>query len=219
MGRKIALGCMGLIVLVLVAGGFFVYSFVYRPFQVFLGTLEEIHAANEQIENQEPYTPPTDGELTEEQVARFVAVQNELKAGLEGKLAELEEKYEDVGEEWQERDPTFREVLQAAQEAMRLYADAKRMQVEALNRENFSLAEYHFVRGAFYRSLGHELFGYNLDQLAELASEGELGMNLSQLEKVREQPREAEVPEKNRQLVAPYAEQAEDWLVFAWFGL
>jgi U3 small nucleolar ribonucleoprotein component len=99
-----------------------------------------------------------------------------------------------------------------------LYADAKQIQVEALNEHDFSLSEYRFVQQSFYNALGMELFSYNIDQIAEAASQGNFNMNLEEYEK-QQAEMEQQVPQINRELVSQYADSAENWLVFSWWGL
>jgi hypothetical protein len=97
------------------------------------------------------------------------------------------------------------------------YADAKQIQVDALNNHDFSLQEYRFVQQSFYQALGVELFSYNIDQIAASASEGNFDMDMTQYENMQEQMNQ--IPEQNRELVSPYAEDAENWITFAWWGL
>ena len=217
MGKKIALGCLGVGLLVLVGGGFFGYNYVVKPMMGSVSSLQNIHEKNTQITNQQPYSAPQDGELSANQVDRFVNVQREIRQGLENVLTEFQEKYEDMGQEWEERDPSIREMMNVWGDLVGLYSDAKQVQVDALNNEGFSLEEYRFVQQSFYQALGVELFSYNIDQIAKSAAEGNFELNMEEFEAAQEQMRE--VPERNRELVAPYADSAEDWLVFAWWGL
>lgn len=217
MGKKIALGCLGVGLLVLVGGGFFGYNYVVKPMMGSVSSLQNIHEKNTQITNQQPYTPPQDGELSSNQVDRFVDVQREIRQGLENVLTEFQEKYEDMGQEWEDRDPSIREMMNVWGDLVGLYSDAKQVQVDALNNAGFSLEEYRFVQQSFYQALGVELFSYNIDQIAKQAAEGDFQFNMEEFEAAQEQMRE--VPDRNRELVAPYADSAEDWLVFAWWGL
>ncbi|MCC5789034.1 MAG: hypothetical protein JJT75_05325 [Opitutales bacterium] len=224
MAKKFFLGCFGIVALVFVAGGILAYTMVYRPLQTGLASLEEIHKANERIENQEFYEPPQDGELTPEQVDRFVTTQRMISQRLEQKITFLQEEYEELGDEWQDREPSIREVMAAWGDIVQLYADAKAIQVDALNEENFSLSEYEFVRSTFYRSIGMELFPYRIDAIAEAAGERQSMMDLGDLRNFEQFEQEfqeipEEVMEKNRELAAEYSEEVEEWLLFSWWGL
>ena len=144
-------------------------------------------------------------------------MQREIRQNLENVLTEFQEKYDELGQELENRDPTLREMMNVWGDLIGLYSDAKQVQVNALNNAGFSLEEYRFVQQSFYQALGVELFSYNIDQIARAAAEGNISLNMEEFEAAEQQMRE--VPERNRQLVAPYADSAEDWVVFAWWGL
>lgn len=218
MGKKIAIGCLVIGLVVLIGGGLLTYNFVYKPVMGSVSSLQEIHEKNEQIDNQSPYQAPADNELTENQVERFVAVQKQIQQGIEDRLAEFEQKYEELDTELQNREPTITEIMNAWGDIVDLYSDAKQIQVEALNEHDFSLSEYRFVQQSFYSALGMELFSYNIDQIAASASEGNFNMNLEEFEK-QQAEMEQQVPQINRELVSQYADSAENWLVFSWWGL
>lgn len=218
MGKKIAIGCLVIGLVVLIAGGLLTYNFVYKPVMGSVSSLQEIHEKNEQIDNQSAYQAPADNELSENQVERFVAVQSQIQQGIEDRLAEFEQKYEELDTELQNREPTITEIMNAWGDIVDLYSDAKQIQVEALNEYDFSLSEYRFVQQSFYNALGMELFSYNIDQIAEAASQGNFNMNLEEYEK-QQAEMEQQVPQINRELVSQYADSAENWLVFSWWGL
>lgn len=218
MGKKIALGCLGVALVLLIGGGLLTYNYIYKPVMGSVSSLHEIHEKNEQIQNKSTYQPPADNELTENQVERFVTVQKEIQIGVEERLSEFQEKYEELGDEIENRDPTISEIMGAWGDIVDLYSDAKQIQIEALNKHDFSLREYQFVQQSFYQALGVELFSYNIDQIAEAASEGDFNMNLEEYEKQQKEMGE-EVPEANRRLVSQYSESADSWLVFSWWGL
>lgn len=218
MGKKIAIGCLVIGLVVLIGGGLLTYNFVYKPVMGSVSSLQEIHEKNEQIDNQSAYQAPADNELTENQVERFVAVQKQIQQGIEDRLAEFEQKYEELDTELQNREPTITEIMNAWGDIVDLYSDAKQIQVEALNEHDFSLSEYRFVQQSFYSALGMELFSYNIDQIAASASEGNFNMNLEEFEK-QQAEMEQQVPQINRELVSQYADSAENWLVFSWWGL
>lgn len=211
-------GCLGAVALVVVAGGVLAYFFIARPVMSGLSAFEEIHQSNERIDNRDSYEPLASGELTRSQVERFVAVQRAIHEQMEQRLTRFEEKYRQVSEEWEQRQPGYREALQVWTDLGKLYAEVKTIQVDALNAQDFSLEEYHYVRRSFYQSMGLGLVSYNLDAIAEAASEGSMGTDF---ENYRSEWSELpdETLEKNRELVSEYTDQAEEWLVFAWWGL
>lgn len=216
MGKKIALGCLGFFLIVVAAGGYFGYQFI-KPFMGGFSSLEQISEANNRISNQTDYRPPVSGELSENQVTRFAAVQQDLLTGLEERMADFQQKYEEIGADWSDRDPTFREMANVWGDLFDLYRDAKEIQVDALNRHGFSLDEYRFVQTSFYQALGVELLSFNIDRIAEAAKDGIFDLDM---EEFREVQREMDqVPDVNRSLVAPFADSSEAWVAFAWIGL
>lgn len=221
MGKKIALGCLGVGLLLLIGGGLLTYNYIYKPVMGSVSSLQEIHETNTQIDNTSTYETPADNELTENQVERFVAVQKQIQTGIEGRLEEFQQKYEELDQELQSenREPGIGEIMNAWGDIVDLYSDAKQIQVEALNDYDFSLQEYRYVQQSFYSALGMELFSYNIDQIAEAASQGNFNdLNLEQFEK-QQAELEQRVPEINRELVSEYADSAETWLIFSWWGL
>jgi len=217
MGKKIALGCLGIGLIILIGGGYFAYTSFVKPLMSSVTVLEDIDQANTQIEDQSTYNPPEGGELNENQVERFVEAQKEIRQGLEARLGEFQQKYEELSAELENRQPTFNEITGAWSDMIQMYADAKQIQVDALNSHDFSLQEYRYVQQSFYKALGVELFSYNIDQIAASASEGNFNMDMSEYENMQEQMNQ--IPERNRELVSPYAEDAESWITFAWWGL
>lgn len=218
MGKKIVFGCLGVGLLVLIVGGYLFYTNVMKPISGAVGSFKEINEANEQVVNRASYEPPPSGEMTADQVERFVAVQSQIRERLDDRLNAFQEKYDELSEDLKGRDPSFRQIMNVLGDVAKLYGDAKRIQVEEINKVGFSLDEYRFVQRSFYRALNMELFAYNLDAIARVAGEGDINIDLDELEQAQEDVRE-EVPEKNRELVAPYAESAEEWIKFAWWGL
>lgn len=221
MGKKIALGCLGIGMLLLIGGGFLAYNYIYKPVVGSVESLQEIHETNNQIQDQSAYEVPADNAMTEQQVERFVAVQKQIQNGIEERLTEFQQKYEELEQELQSQnqEPGLTEIMNVWGDIVNLYADAKQIQVDALNDYDFSLQEYRFVQQSFYSALGTELFSYDIDQIAEAASEGNFNnMNLEQFEQ-KQTEMEQQVPEINRELVSQYADSAENWMVFAWWGL
>jgi hypothetical protein len=221
MGKKIALGCLVVFLVVVIGGGYWGYTSFLKPVVSNLGSIQnsaqQINEKNNQIRNQSSYTPPQSGEITPRQVDNFVSIQQEIRRGLENVLGEFQEKYDELGQQWEQREPTFREMMNVGGDLLAMYSDAKQVQVDAINNAGLSLEEYRFVQQSFYHALGVELFSYNIDQIARAAAEGNINVNMEEFEAAQEQMRE--VPERNRELVAPFADSAEDWLVFAWWGL
>lgn len=212
--KKALLGCAGVaLVLFLVAGGA-IYYFA-KPFvSDYIGgitQLAELTEMNERIENKASYTPPEDEELSRAQVERFLQVQRQMKEEMGRRFDELKAKYEHIEQEG--RDANYREVLGAWRDLSDLFLEAKRTQVDALNEQGFSLEEYDWVRTAVYRAASMEIPTQRFDELIEAAKdEGERAESV-------EAYQADTVPEQNRSLVEPYAEELQENAGLAWFGL
>jgi len=208
MKKKFALGCLIVAIAVIVVGGGAAYFYIIRPLTntvkaaTELGRISEIEA---RVSNKRSFTAPTDGELKASDVERYLNVTRAVSAGLKGKAAELENKYAQLVDD--DSNPSVRQVINAYGDIIRLVVQAKELQVKALNAEGFSLAEYSWVRGEVYQAAG---IGYHALDLTAL-SEGEVD------ETQNADPQEA--PAKNVALVAPYADELNEYMPLAVFGL
>jgi hypothetical protein len=90
--------------------------------------------------------------------------------------------------------------------------DGKRAQVAALNDTGFSLEEYSWVRQQVYAAAGLALAQMDLRDIANAAQSGEREIPVEKTEA-------GDVPERNRELVKPYADKLREWLAFGFFGL
>lgn len=215
--RNVLLGCGCFVLLAVLVGGAAFYWFVVRPTREGLAKVEELSRMEERVEDQSPYDPPADRRLTEEQVERFVAVHQAVREDLGPRWAELQARFEDTdGGAGQE--PSFTEVFGFWRELGGIATDAKRRQVEALNEQGFSLAEYEWVREQAYAALGMEQLAVGIDEMVEAMKEGGGLQGVGDLEEQQRRIEEA-VPPENRELVEPYREQLEEWAPLAMFGL
>ena len=221
--KKGCIGCLGVGAVLLLAGVILLYTLFLRPVMDGVSALRDIHKVNEEIENQAVYQSPQSDELTAEQVERFVAVQSEIHERLGPRYAEFQEKFEELaalGEN--HRELSFFELLNRGLEISQLYNEAKKVQVDALNRQDFSLDEYHWVRQSFYRAVGVELASFNIDEIAKTASEDPqslLNLDIESFQEQQDTTLRTEVPSRNRELVRPYAEQIDEWMMYARWGL
>lgn len=214
--RNVLLGCGCLVLVAVIVGGAAFYYFAIRPTRQALAKVDELSRMDEAVEDQSPYDPPADGRLTAEQVERFIAVQDAVREDLGPRWEELQARFEDA-DAGAGQEPSFREVFGFWRELGGLATDAKRRQVEALNEQDFSLAEYEWVREQVYAALGMEQLAVGIDEMVEAMKDGGLGG----LGDVEEQQRRLEgaVPPENRELVEPHREQLEEWAPLAMFGL
>ncbi len=206
MGKKIAIGCLSVFLLVVVVGGGFVYFKFLRPAQQAFSAAKQVAQFQELdrgVKLKASYAAPADGVMEAAQVERYLAVHDQLKATLQGKLEELDKRYEEIREG--DRQPGFGDLARAWADMANLLVTAKKAQVDALNDSRFSLSEYDWVRGQVLRAAG---YSFSQVDLASLGSENGVL-----------QAQDAPVPAENVELVKPIVERLDTALALAAFGL
>lgn len=221
--KKLLVGCLAIVVLagVLLAVGSYLLYRAATPYiedaRTALTALSELAEIDAQLETTAPYDPPATGELTADQVERFVRVQEHVRRALGQRMKEIEEKYKQF--EANRRggsDPSLRELMQGLGDFAGVFVQARRFQVEALNAERFSQAEYWWVRNRILEAAGFEATsGIDFRKFEEAIREG-TGLTWP----ADRRPTSAiHVPPVNRELVKPLLNRLGDWLPFAFFGL
>ncbi|MEE4303205.1 MAG: hypothetical protein V2J19_03550 [Wenzhouxiangella sp.] len=204
--KKLLVGCLVVMVVLVLAGGTAGYFFVVKPtWDAAVGVKElvqEYAELNEQIEHQDGFEPPQDGGISSEQFQRFLVAQRDMRQAMEGELEALEQRLDAMKQEMEaeNREAGIGEMFTAYQDLGELLIKAKRAQVEALNRYNFSLQEYLYVRNQTYRALGQEV---------AVASFGDQAP----------QVRSFQVPDEVVEMVSPHKEELMEGYTFAWFGI
>jgi hypothetical protein len=217
--KKLAIGCLVVAAVLVVALGVGSY-FLYRaasPYIAGLRELGEIAQLDRGIANTADYSPPDSGELTEEAVRRFVSVQEAIEARLRDRVNELRRRIETIDRavKDQDRDASPTEILAAMSGLAAVLADGKRAQVEALNKAGFSRREYEWVRRQVYQAAGLVLSELNFADPESMARAAQDSGGLLR----RVTRADAEVPARNKALVAPYVERLKSWLAFGMAGL
>lgn len=210
MGRKLAIGCGVVFLVLLIAGGGLAWWFIGRPAATMVGAVRDvqrIESIRESVRDQSEYRSPADDVLSEGQVERYLDVQRAMRSRLEERVETLRDRYEEIDE--QDRNPSPAELAQAWADTTGLLVEATEAQVDALNAHDFSLSEYRWVRGQVLLAAGFAAPGYDITDLS--------GDGPSSGETVA--PGTADVPERNVELVEPHVEELEETLPFAWFGL
>ena len=206
--KNFAIGCLGVLVVLAVVGGGVAWFKVIKPGMEFAGGIAELgreySELNESIDNRSGFTPPAEGELNEDRFQRFLAAQRQMRNELEGRLGELQEKYESLEDEIDERggQAGLGDMMAAYGDLTGLLIDAKRAQVEALNSQNFSLQEYTWVRDQVYRAIGESV-------AVAAVSNGAGGGG----------EYETSTPEATREMVEPHREELLEGHALAWWGL
>jgi hypothetical protein len=219
--KKLLVGCLVILVLCAVVvgvGGYFLYraaSPLIEDARSYLQGMSQLSDLEQQIVNKSPYTAPASGELTEPQVQRFVRVQQHVRGQLGQRFKEIEDKYEYLRSSSNNENVPFTELLGSLREITGVYVDARRYQVDALNKEGFSQDEYSWVRDRMFQAAGMEI-GSRID-IEKLQDAIRNGTGIESINADR-LPR-PNVPAKNRELVKPYVGQMDEWLPLVFFGL
>lgn len=203
---KILLGCLVVLAVVAIGGGTAGYFMVIKPAYEFAtdvgGFATEFGELNEQVRREPGFQPPPDGAIDEAQFQRYLAAQRDIRAGMAGKLTELQERWKGMQAEIdrQGRDANIVELVTAYRDLGDLILDAKRNQVRALNAHGFSLQEYMYVRNQTFFALGEEV---------AVASFGDQGAP----------QRGRRMPDEVLDMVRPHREELMEGYALAWFGL
>lgn len=210
MGRKLAIGCGAVFLVLFLAGAGVAWWFIGRPAASVVGAVRDvqrIESIRDDVRNESAYQPPADRVLSEDQVERYLGVQRAMRARLEERVQTLRARYDEIDQ--QGRDPSPAELAQAWADTTGLLVEATEAQVDALNTHDFSLDEYRWVRGQVLLAAGFAAPGYDI---TDLAGDGPASSDAVM-------PAAVEVPDENVELVAPHAEELEQAVPFAWFGL
>jgi len=216
--KKVLVGCLGVILLVVVAAGIGGYYFIYRPARTYLASFQqlgEIPQIERQVKNQAPFSAPESGELTSAQVDGFMSVAGQIQARLGGRADELKAKYDefDRARQGEGGDASVSQVLGAFRDLASFFVEGKRAQVEALNQVGFSLDEYTWVKERVFAAAGMVLTQIDVTELSRAA-----GGEVPDLDAKRTELDE-EVPEQNRALVQPHIAKLREYLTLGFFGL
>lgn len=220
--KKLLFGCLVIVVLggiVAAVGAYILYraaSPLIEDARTYYQGMSQLSEIERQIENTSAYAPPASGELTEDQVQRFVRVQQQLRKALGQRMAAIEEKYQHLKSNSESHVPVaITDVLSGLRDITNVYVDARRYQVEALNVERFSQEEYSWVRDRMFQAAGMEVTSrIDVEKLEEAIRRG-TGVEDIRADRL---PR-PNVPARNRALVKPYLEQMSDWMPLVFFGL
>ena len=221
--KKFAIGCLVVLVLVGVAGAFgafYVYHVVRSKVTTAMAKFEAFSKAPEierQVRNTSPYAGPESGALTPAQVERFVAVQTAVRTHMGARFNEMEQRYKTLFDK-NKKEATAADVpdlIAAYGDLAQIWLTAKKAQVDALNAQGFSLAEYRWVRDHSYRAVGIPLTSVDVTEIIAKASRGE----------AVEQARSMEGslgptgPPENQKAIERFKKQLEDNAALAIFGL
>ena len=220
--KKLLVGCLVIVALggmVLAAGSYYLYraaSPLIEDARSYVRGMSELGELEKDITNKSTHTPPASGELTAAQVQRFARVQEHVRNALGQGMAAFEQKYKRLKSDRDgQAHPSMGELLTGLSDLANLFVQARRYQVEALNKEGFSQEEYSWVRDRVFQAAGMEVTSMvDLRKLEEAVRQG-TGLTDFRAPRV---PR-PHVPAKNRELVKPYMNRIDEWVPLAFFGL
>jgi len=220
--KKLAIGC-GLLVVVLGIGAavaaYWVYSRVTTAVSEF-ADLAEAARLDRNVSNQQPFTPPANGELTPEMLTRLMKVQDDIRAALGPRFKEFEDRYKEFAAtlNTKQGQPTTPgevvKLISAYKDLGGIVLAAKQAQVEALNRGGFSLAEYAWVRNTVYAAVGVPGAAFNLSEIVDAVTSGS-----TPTEPAFDPMAGLKAPEANRTLVAPHKDRLMETYPLLIFGL
>lgn len=221
--KKLLAGC--LVVLVIAIVGFSVAGYyAYRAMKPvidnasnYMDKARVVEQLGAGINNKTPFTPPENGELTQTQVERFVAVQTRVRSELSDRWDEVEKKSAEIRARTDKNrnDWTMAELTQVFSDIASIWIEARKVQVAALNVQKFSEGEYEWVRKRVYEAAGVHLAGnMDLSMIEQIARDNasKTGIALPTMELPK-------VPEKNIELVKPHTTQIKEWIPMAALGL
>jgi len=122
-------------------------------------------------------------------------------------------------EQAEHRKSTPGEDFKVITDMMQFILQAKNAWADALNQQRFSIDEYYWVRGRVYAAAGMQLEELGLRNLSQKLKEGGIGSDTTPGKLTNEVASNEPVPDKNRELIAPYVPKLHEWAVFAFFGL
>jgi hypothetical protein len=218
--KKFIFGCLAVVLLVGIGGAVGAYYFLWKPGKAYVvefAKLKEIPQLNQKVRNTAAFAPPADNVLMKESVDRFMRTQQTIHVRLGQRLDEFSAKYRLLGQaDNANYKPSVSEVMSAYKDMAGLILEAKRAQVDALNENNYSLAEYDWTRRTIYEATGIPI---NPEFEKALRAIGEA--NKPEAEKTPDTTPApvVNVPEKNRELVSPHMKELTERAVLAAFGL
>jgi hypothetical protein len=203
--KKLAAGCLALVLICVVALGVALY-FGYRAFSPMIDNAATVLEQAKQTR----YTPPSNGELSEAQLRRFLAVHERTRSALGPKWTELQAQADRLQQQAREdaRELSFTEAAAMIRSLGSMIVDARRAHVDALNAEQFSTSEYNWVKLRAYEAAGLELAeGIDWSEIHDAMKDGADRVGIPEPSVPR-----PDIPERNRELVKPHMDALQAWL-------
>ena len=185
------------------------YFKVYKPYASPMMAMAISHAMDEQLTTHD-FTKPGSGEVTAEQVRRFVAVEEAVESHIGGGRAMFVEQQGALERADKDGEVKLESALGAFGPLKPMLLSAKPLQIQAMNREHFSKREFEWVRDQLYRAAAIPLTRVDVSEMFSGGPDPAI-----RVRPVSPQ----EVPAANQALARPIAARLETWRAFAFFGL
>jgi hypothetical protein len=217
--KKLAIGCGIVLIVAIVAGGIGAYYLLHKAQTMIAGftELKAIPDLDRQVRNRAAFTPPASGELSADQVARYVSVRQQVRQKMGERFKELDARYKALSERIHREQHSaldIPEMLEAYKDLAGLYMLGKHAQVDALNASNLSLAEYRWIQQQVYGAIGMPFMDMDVSRMIEEAQaggprqHGQFGRELAPV-----------ASDKNKALVEPHRKLFEDNASLSFLGL
>lgn len=208
----VLLSIAGVVLLLVVGGGTLFYFKVYKPIGSPLMAMTGAKVLEDQrLQNRTEFLPPPSGEVTPEQTANFIAVEEAVEKQWATAPAVLAEKQTALERSSEGNTLTILGMLPVFGSVKDPYLKAKMAQIDAMNRAHFSKKEFEWVRKQLYRAAGLPLSQLDMSDLFAGAKDPVVAVR-------RFEPREG-APAQNERLARPLAERLRAWAPLGFFGL
>ncbi len=153
--KKALGGCLVVALLLLVVGGGATWWFVLRPawnagshFISAAGQFADLAKMDGQVRQRGDFSPPADGRISDQDLSRFIAVQQGIQSRVGSNLVTIQDKYQQLAKEAsaEGKTPAVTDFLNAYGDIFSLIRDAKQAEIDGINQQGLSLAEYRWMR-------------------------------------------------------------------------
>lgn len=211
MARWLMLGCLGFLIF-LGLGGWAAYVWLIRPAQSLVNDFRQVINLDKGVEKQSSYRPPANALLTPSQVNRFVRVQREVRGQLGERYKKIEARLNQLSQQQQGQGTLdYRAALDLFRDSGGLIVEAKKIQVKAVNQQDFSAEEYRWVKAQVYSALGLGIPNLNPSEVLRQIGNRDFDPKVD----LQKTP----APQANVKLVEPHRKELEAYYPFTWFGL
>jgi hypothetical protein len=192
--------------------GWLANTFVIQPARSLVEDFRQLVQLESGVRRQQTYQPPANGQLSPSQVQRLLRVQRAVRQGLGSRYTAIEARLRQLSDRFSaQQQLDYRAALDLFRDSGALILDAKRLQVESLNAQGFSLEEYRWVRSQVYGALELGLPRLDPQKLLSQIASGDFNPQTA-LEAPPSNP-------ANRKLVQPYGKELREFYALTWFGL